>query len=265
MNPAASKQGAGTVTGWRLIGVSVRGASHVKANLPCQDALRWEASGGKLVAVLADGAGSASTSEVGADLAVRAALRHLRDAVGKGRLPRLEAGCRALLEGAIRAARESVFAEAQLRVVRPRELACTLTVLVVDKDLASAAQVGDGASLVTGADDALIALTKPANEEYLNETTFLTSDGAMESWQFSFRNGKFERAALFSDGLQMLALKLPEGTPHSPFFEPFFRLVETSADLDAATERMKAFLASSRITDRADDDLSLMVASLRPS
>ena len=28
---------------------------------------------------------------------------------------------------------------------------------------------------------------------------------------------------MFSDGLQRLALKLPEGTPHAPFFTPLFR------------------------------------------
>ena len=64
---------------WQTIGASVTGASHVKTNLPCQDAHGFaELPGGLLIAVVSDGAGSAPLAEVGAQTAVSAAMDYLR-------------------------------------------------------------------------------------------------------------------------------------------------------------------------------------------
>jgi hypothetical protein len=36
--------------------------------------------------------------------------------------------------------------------------------------------------------------------------------------------------AVFSDGLPMLALKMPVGSPHAPFFMPLFHFMATMPD-----------------------------------
>jgi len=58
--------------------------------------------------------------------------------------------------------------------------------------------------------------------EYINETIFLISPNAIETAQFQVLREKLRHLAVFSDGLQMLALKIPEGTPHGPFLRLCF-------------------------------------------
>ncbi len=69
---------------WRVIGKSVRGASHVRTGLPNQDAIRWlpePGTGLPLVLAVSDGHGSAKCfrSDVGAGLAVETATGVIQD------------------------------------------------------------------------------------------------------------------------------------------------------------------------------------------
>ena len=52
----------------------------------------------------------------------------------------------------------------------------------------------------------------------------IRSQGAYGSWSGG-HNGPINGVALFSDGLQMLALKIPGGTPHPPFFTPLLNFL----------------------------------------
>ena len=71
----------------QVVGASVRGASHVRADLPNQDAVGWEDEAGHLIVCVADGHGSKKCfrSHVGSQLAVAAGLevgRRFLDRVG---------------------------------------------------------------------------------------------------------------------------------------------------------------------------------------
>lgn len=243
------------------MGSSVRGASHIKADLPCQDANEWQCPRpGLLVAAVADGAGSAKESQTGARIACRTAIDRLicdlavtgNGSAGAGLLP--------ALRSAVAAAREAVFAEAERMKLPARELASTLMLVAAEPDQVAAAQIGDGAALVLTMGYELEALTQPVESEYLNETLFLTGDNALEQLQTREWIGTPRGLALFTDGLQMLALKWPERTPHKPFFEPLFRFVEGEFDPQLRLERLEKFLQSPRIAQRADDDLTLLLA-----
>ena len=64
---------------WRVIGRSIRGASHLRSGLPNQDAIGWvpeSGTGSELIIAVSDGHGSAKyfRSDVGAAFAVQAAL-----------------------------------------------------------------------------------------------------------------------------------------------------------------------------------------------
>jgi len=61
--------------------------------------------------------------------------------------------------------------------------------------------------------------------------------------------------------LQMLALKIPEGTPHGPFFAPLFRFSGTVKEDSDAKEQLESFLRSPRVSERTDDDLTLLLAT----
>lgn len=247
---------------WRVVSASVRGTSHVRANLPCQDVIRHQTGPGAwLLAALADGAGSASFAEIGAAIAAETALAAIaRRLADRAPANSDEEAWRGLLRDAVVAARTAVLAEAERRTVRPRELASTLTLLAIGPELAAAAQIGDGAALGATTPDELVCLARPTSAEYLNETTFLTSDTALDTLQLNLQRGAWRQAVLFCDGLQLLALRLPEATPHGRFFQPLFRFVERSPDPAAAGAELARFLQSPRITERADDDLTLLLA-----
>jgi len=246
---------------WQVVAASVRGTRHEKNNQPSQDALLWrELPPHWQVAVLADGAGSALQAEVGASTACRAALEAIVQEAASLSAADPDEAWQSRLRGAIRCARAAVEAEARNRKSSVRDLATTLTILVVAPDFAAAAQIGDGAALTVEAGGEFAVLTGPCGGEYLNETAFLTSDNAVETAQVALRRARIKHAALFCDGLQMLALKMPGAAPHTPFFAPLFRFVEAADNAEAAGAQLAAFLRSPKVTQRTDDDLSLWLA-----
>ena len=87
----------------------------------------------------------------------------------------------------------------------------------------------------------------------------------MDRVETVFHDGRLSGGAVFSDGLQMLGLKMPEGTPHAPFFKPLLQFVGAATDPAAADEELKSFLRSPRVTGQTTDDLTLVLFSLDPS
>lgn len=250
---------------WRVVSASVTGTSHHSSGQPCQDAYHWQLLPEcVLVAAVADGAGSAALGEVGATVAAQTAVETVCTNI---RLRSLEddEGWRSLLANALKTAHLAVEAEAFSRQVKVRDLATTLILVVATPELIAAVQVGDGAAVVGNRQGNIIALTAPQSGEYLNETTFLISADAVETAQVTVWYGSTAHFAVFSDGLQMLALKMPESTPHAAFFSPLFRFVEGTTDEMEAQEQLVAFLRSPRVTERTDDDLTLLLATFSTS
>jgi len=244
---------------WRAIAVSVTGTSHEKGGKPCQDAHNYQIlPNGVLVAAVADGAGSATHSDLGAHIAVYTAVEKISQLLP---LPENDSDRRVLMLDVLTFARESVVIEAEAQNVPVRDLASTLILVVATHNLVLAAQIGDGAAVVRDINGNLTALTTPLSGEYANETTFLVSPNAIESAQINIWHDTPAQLAIFSDGLQRLALKIPEATPHEPFFSPLFQFVSQMQDETVAFEELKNFLKSSRVTSRTDDDLTLFLAT----
>ena len=250
---------------WRVAGVSVRGASHERLGLPCQDAHQWANLSDEIIlAAVADGAGSALLAEVGATLAVGAAIRSAREcfaeasAAGTARHLNWEA----LLNHTLSAARATLEREAETRGVPLRDFACTLTVVAAGRDFVAAMQVGDGAVVVAEPDGVLLSILRPVQGECLNETVFLTSPESVETSQPAIWQGRPAHLAVLSDGLQMTALRMPSADPHPGFFAPLFQFLSREVDGNLAQEALASFLTSPRMRDRTDDDVTLFLATL---
>jgi serine/threonine protein phosphatase PrpC len=246
---------------WRVSACSVQGVSHIKTDQPCQDANEWRVKDSVLLAAIADGAGSAKESQRGATLACRTAIELLASEFpvpANKSTPELFD----FLRKAFSAAREAILAEAKSSNLPIRELSCTLILVATWEDGAVAAQIGDGAALILKPTGEMEALTRPAHTEYLNETTFITAEDALASLQTNSYSGEIKSLAMFTDGLQMLALKMPDALPHEPFFSPLMKFIEAQEDDVMRQDQLQKFLASPRITDRADDDLTLLLATL---
>jgi len=132
---------------WRVLAKSVIGTSHRRLGTACQDSwFSHRMSIGDdecLIIACADGAGSASEGGLGAAMACQAFCLRARDALSCDvRVADLDA---ARVLDWYRQVRDELSEEAARRSIRPRELACTLLTAVLSPDIASFAQVGDGA------------------------------------------------------------------------------------------------------------------------
>jgi len=249
--------------GWKVMAASVQGSAHRKCEQPCQDRCCWETVAGKtLVAAVADGAGTASLGGLGATIASSTAVELACRRLGAvdSRLGDIE--WRHLLKGAARVARNALVAEARNRQVSAMDLATTLILAVATPAVLAVAQIGDGAVVVGYQRTGLAAVTLPQHGEFLNETFFLVSPGALERIDLKVWRGPVSHVALLSDGLQMLALKMPGGTPHAPFFLPMWEIAARSCDAGQGHASLVEFLESPRIAARTDDDLTLLLGSL---
>lgn len=248
---------------WRVVGASVCGSSHVRNSQLCQDAHHWQMLPDNiLVAAAADGAGSASLGKVGAMVAVESAIENISKKQINQNILASDNSARTLLSEAILAAKTAVEEEAIASNRPPKDLATTLIVVVATPNVAVVAQIGDGVAVAKDSIGNLRALTVPDNGEYVNETSFLTSPTALDSVQVNVWRQGITNIAILTDGLQMLAINMALGSPHKPFFLPLFDFVGNAQELKGAKEQLVKFLRSEKITQRTDDDLTLIIAAL---
>lgn len=250
---------------WRCTAVSMRGASHARSGTPCQDAHAWSRLGDTLVLAVADGAGSASHSDHGSQLAVETALSvMIRGLVTQRWGETLQARrgkAETVARHAARLARNSLFNEARRRQIRPRELATTLLAVIVTPEHTTALQVGDGGIVCTDAaaeDPALFIV--PERHEYVNETVFLTDEASLEHIKIRSVAYPVPRLALFTDGIEPVAVGYDSGQPCDGFFNGLFGFME-QAPLEAVRAKaIEDLLQHPRITNRSDDDKTLILA-----
>lgn len=251
---------------WRAVAASVTGASHAKSQRPCQDSCRLEIlSQGDPVVVLivSDGAGSASRSEEGSARACQEFLenvRHFVDEGGKVKDVRRETAMR-WVENAARAVAQAAHSEG-----RPlREFACTLLAAVVTDTHALFVQIGDGAIVfwAHGQDDWCFA-SWPQHGEYINTTRFLTESSSRDAFEFTLAALPVYEVAVFTDGIEALVLNYATKSVHSPFFDSMFppvRIAEQGGLNMGLSEELACYLGSPEITERSDDDITLLMAT----
>lgn len=253
---------------WRQVSAFTAGTSHLRDGLPCQDhcsslALVDDDRHEVLVAVLSDGAGSASHSQVGAALACSLFESEIRDLLAAGGTI-AEVG-----EEFGHGWLERLSAEVQLRAeeagVPHREFACTFLGAVSGADSTVFLQVGDGGIVysVAGTPDQFEVAGWPQEGEYANSTWFATEPGAAGKLAVTRVDGPVARLALFSDGLQRLALSFADRAAFAPFFLPLFRYLEGADQEGLAGMRagLEDFLDSPPVNKRTDDDKSLVLAT----
>lgn len=221
--------------------------------------------GDLLVVVVADGAGSATHSQEGSQLACHTLATLLVD-VGVSR----DADS-LLVENRVRSAvlqtRDRLLQNAEEAGLAAREFACTLLCAVLGPHRSAFAQIGDGAIVTPEPGTSEWNwLFWPERGEYANTTYFLTDATAEDHVQVDVVEAPIDEVALFTDGIQNLVLHNESQSVHSPFFEKMISVLRDangeSGDpgLNTSLER---YLTSPPLTERADDDLTLVLASRR--
>lgn len=260
--PSASpSSGSGN---WQFIAAQQRGSSHETTGGVCEDAYSISMPTPELLVIaVADGAGCAQHAQAGSTTASERGAAQLRVRLELVDATPDDLTLEEMLREAMVAALDAVQEEAVLRQVSARELATTLILVIAHPEFIAAAQIGDGATVIADASGGIISLTVPAPVEYINQSVFLTSAEAIQEAQVKIRRGRATRVAVFSDGLQMLALKWPEFTPHHAFFTPLFEFIARATDELQAAKDLEIFLSSEKMSALTDDDRTLVLAALR--
>ena len=164
--------------------------------------------------------------------------------------------CEQLLENAI------TYSRSALQRLAPGEqfndVATTLLLTIVTDRWLSTIQLGDGAVVCRLKSGSLRVLSELGQSEYINETTFLTSSDYLgHLHRATLPSPDIGGLAMFSDGIELLAICYGDNTAHEPFFGPMFEFAENPNSTKAELEE---FLQSDRVCERTDDDKTLVLA-----
>lgn len=247
---------------WRIAAASAIGTSHVANGTPNQDRA-WVSTetmpdgSTLLLAVVADGAGSARYGGNGAAISVETVVSFVQSKAANSPL------CDLLGTGCLSAVRTRLAEAAYEGSFPERDLACTLLAVVSSPQGAIAMQIGDGA-IVVDAGQGLELAIQPMRGEYANATHFVIDADWLTRLTTRTWDAPLTHVALMSDGVEHLAIHAGSMTPHPPFFVSLFSTLAASpADAREALESsLSAMLASETFTSRTDDDKTLVLAVL---
>ena len=155
----------------------VRGHGHLRDGTPVQDRTKYLSGGGVQVLCLADGAGSASHSEFGAQAVVDEGCRLLVERFAA--FAASDDGARVKVE-LLERLMAKISGVADRHGFEPGDLSSTFMCVAVSGDRFLGAHIGDG---VVGylKHGELKVVSAPDNDEFANQTTFVTSRRAAES------------------------------------------------------------------------------------
>lgn len=241
----------------------VKGKGHIESGTPCQDKTRYASRGDVQVLCLSDGAGSAVRSEIGAQALVNEGCKLLLEEFDE--FFSRDDGANIKMEVAQRL-HTKLEMVSRRRKIATKELAATFLALAVSRDRFIAIHIGDG---VIGYEKngRLKLVSAPDNDEFANQTTFVTSLGAAHSMRLL--RGSTEgvtgfvlmsdgaESSLYHRGTQTLApacskiIALVGATPHN--LSP-----------SSAKYQLRKLLAT-RVRDATKDDCSLAVFGRPPA
>jgi len=244
----------------RIVGASAIGPLHIKTTTPCQDAFAYSILNSETAVLsLADGLGSAFLSDFGARDAVDAAVLAVKQKLKSNSIAGSD--LRNVLIDAAVVARKTVEEKALIYQCKLRDLACTLIIIIINRDNVVVAQIGDGA-VIAKTNEGLQLISSPGDSEYANEVSPLTGKDWEKSLRVSASHSGVSGVMAFTDGLQRAALKKTAESlvPFDRFCEPLFQYLSEIDDVKEAAADIKGLLSSKKVCDNSEDDKTLVMA-----
>ena len=256
--------------GWKYVYTSAPGTYHSKVGIPCQDTcgcrVIYTVDGEPvLVAVASDGAGSARYSQIGSKLACSILLKEAGRFIKSGN--NVSDFTRTVAENIITKFQNEVLKYADSMGTKNSDFACTLLVAIVGTRETAVFQIGDGAIVISKhqeTDYSYSWVFWPGNGEYENMTHFAVEPiSSFINMEYILIEGTIDEVAIFTDGIQRLALHYQSRTAYVPFFKPIFSYLRSSpyGCFYRLQNSVSSFLNSKRVNDRTDDDKTLIIAS----
>jgi hypothetical protein len=252
---------------WRIAHASAIGLAHINQNTECQDrfacrAIKTAREGDVLIAVVADGAGSTTDGQTGAELACRVFVETVAAFLGAK-----DASLKSLTQEFgrhwISYFQQQIAREAEQNKKELRDYASTLVGAVVGESSSAFYQIGDGGIVfsASGTPHSYCFAIAPVESEYVNVTDFITDETAAERLRFELVEEKIEDLILFSDGIYPVAVDYQKGAPHEPFLMPMIAPLRRGAATGGLNEKLESFLASPKMNEKTDDDKTIILAS----
>lgn len=247
---------------WTWAGASCLGTSHERLGQRRQDAFFCNVVGPSsevIVTAVSDGAGSATHGGQGASLLCRVLSNKIRNHFRTNATLPSEQD----VEDWVSSARAAMVRAAEARSLRLRDFAATLVFVVSNAETTMVAHIGDGCAVVKETTyGEWVAPTWPDQGEYASMTYFITDDEPIRLRVHRY-DDPISALAVFTDGLERLALVFAEQRPFPPFFESMIRPVEDSTIEGrdrGLSAKLAAFLSGESINSRTDDDKTLVLA-----
>lgn len=220
---------------------------------------------GVVIGAVADGAGSAARSHMGAKVSVRSGLTALRaDAealstalIGTSQLP-LEDLFAKVMETVGEAVRQSA-AEENAAV---SELATSLTVFFAGPFGLAAMQVGRTLLVYRARGGAYGHVFELADHQ--NDCEYVTGPEAIDSMRVGFTRGPIEFLCLASRAFEPVSLERPDRMPAEPFFQPLDRYASGALDDGDVHRGIREFLRTSQLSREIEEDLTLALCRYNP-
>lgn len=259
------------------------GAAHIRSNTPSQDAYavgwvnrkrksinRRNFSNRCVFAAVSDGAGSAMFGQYGAAISCLA----LMDSADKYTNRTIDTGCttqhasdvpsKTHIENWIQRVRHFIQIRARRDNVPFKEFSSTIAGLMITPNGFAALQIGD--SVVVGRRNGnWEVLLWPCTGEFESSTYFIT-DTPLRQLQLANGGREFDAFAVFTDGLNHLALSKMHKCAYSGFFTPMLRPLDQCKQAGTMLElskQLKQYLGSDVVCDKTDDDKTLILLSRR--
>ena len=251
---------------WRYAQASVIGLAHLNQETECQDRVTCQTlatkNGEILIAAVADGAGSTSHGQIGAEIACQLFVTEI-----KSFLRSSGESVKSISEDFgkywVNYFQKKLEETAQKDEKELREYASTFIGAIVGENIAVFFQIGDGAAVysVSGAAESYHFAIAPLESEYVNMTEFLTDKTAIEQFRYALIEENIEDLILFSDGIYAVAVNYQTNQPHEPFLMPMIAPLRNTNAPNGLNEKLEKFLSSPKINEKTDDDKTIILAS----
>jgi hypothetical protein len=249
---------------WNCIGQAVTGTSHIVSAKPCEDALHYavvQLSDNEhvLICCASDGAGSAKFATEASQLVAVETINRFTAIIQEKK----EIG-----EADIFSVAEEMYELLRLKSEENEtsieEYSCTWLGAVLFPQKAAFFQIGDGAIVRNNGVEGYAVIWPPDNGEYQNSTWFLIDDPGMPQLRCCVIDEAIDELAIFTDGIQMLALKMDTHIVHQPFFDSMFkwlRMADNEEQLATLNQKLQQYLSGDLINQKTDDDKTLFLAT----
>lgn len=251
---------------WKVIGRSATGTAHTARGTGCEDASAYmvtdyKISGEKIfIGCVSDGAGCAKYASWASALTVDYTKKIAETYAAMGR--------DIMSEEMIYQIAQDIYTHLELaakdKEVEIAEYSCTWLGCLLTDTRSVFFQVGDGAIVRNDGTGFFVPVWWPENGEYQNTTSFITDDPNFANLKVLVLDEPVNEVALFTDGLQMLALNTEAQNVHQPFFTGMFTHLAKADDdekVHLLNDKLAEYLNSKIINDRTDDDKTLVLAS----